>query len=117
MENETAAPAAIHETTAQGHQVLPAAEVLSFPPKPRPSTGEARDAMLLKAEQVAALLSVSRAMFWKLHSQGRIPLPIRLSERVVRWRKQELVDWLAAGCPPRDKLILRKVLDIYASTG
>lgn len=56
---------------------------------------------LLDAKQAATLLSVSRSTFWKLHNQGRVPLPLRLSPRVVRWSRGDLQAWIAAGCPPR----------------
>ena len=65
-------------------------------------------ALLLDCRQAAALLHVSRAAFWKLHSQGRVPLPIRLSARIVRWRRAELESWVAEGCPPRDKWIWKR---------
>jgi predicted DNA-binding transcriptional regulator AlpA len=29
---------------------------------------------------------------------ARMPAPVRLGG-LVRWRRQELLDWLAAGCP------------------
>lgn len=60
-------------------------------------------ALLLDADEAAALIGVSRATFWKLHSQGKVPLPVRLSARVVRWPKHELEHWVRSGCPARDK--------------
>lgn len=59
--------------------------------------------LLLDARQSAELLGMSRSGFLKLHSQGRIPLPLRLSARVVRWRRLELERWTEAGCPARDR--------------
>lgn len=58
--------------------------------------------LMLDCVEAAALMGVCRATFWKLHSQGRVPLPIRFG-RVVRWRRQEIEAWIAAGCPPRDR--------------
>ena len=63
--------------------------------------------LLLDVREAAALIGVSRATFWKLHSQGRVPLPVRLSGRVVRWRKHELEAWVQSGCPTRDKWTLK----------
>jgi len=57
--------------------------------------------LLLTCEQAAAVLGVSRATFWTLHSCGRVPMPIRLSPRVVRWARGELEAWIAADCPNR----------------
>jgi predicted DNA-binding transcriptional regulator AlpA len=59
--------------------------------------------LLLNGNQSAQLIGVSRATFWKLHSLGRVPVPVRLSGRVVRWRKHELEAWVHAGCPSREK--------------
>ena len=56
----------------------------------------------LGARDVAALLGVSARHVWSLHAQGGIPRPIRLG-RCVRWRRRELLTWLDAGCPPRDR--------------
>jgi len=58
--------------------------------------------ILLPAAEAAKLLSVSERHFYKLHSSGRVPRPIRLG-RAVRWRADELRDWVAAGTPPRDR--------------
>lgn len=60
-------------------------------------------ALTLDAAGAAELLGVSRSTFWKLYSEGRTPEPLRLSGRVVRWRREELGAWVRAGCPPRDK--------------
>lgn len=65
--------------------------------------GDSRTTSLtLGCDEAAALLGMSRATFWKLHSNGKVPLPIRFSDRVVRWRRKELEAWVNAGCPPRD---------------
>ena len=53
------------------------------------------------AAQAAALLGISRAQIWKLHSAGRIPMPIYLGAKAPRWRVDELRAWLAAGAPDR----------------
>jgi excisionase family DNA binding protein len=58
--------------------------------------------LLLNAREVAQLLNVSRSTIYALHSAGRIPLPVRLG-RAVRWRADELREWVAAGCPPRNR--------------
>jgi len=57
--------------------------------------------LALTAKDAAALLGISRAQLWKLHSSGKIPMPVRLGTKAPRWRVDELREWLAAGCPDR----------------
>jgi predicted DNA-binding transcriptional regulator AlpA len=60
-------------------------------------------ALTLDASEAAALIGIARSTFWKLHASGRTPAPLRMSGRVVRWRRAELAAWVAAGCPAREK--------------
>lgn len=59
--------------------------------------------LTLDSEAAAQLIGVGRTTLWKLYAIGNLPHPIRLSERVVRWRRVELEAWVSAGCPNRDK--------------
>lgn len=52
------------------------------------------DVTLLTVRQVADLLGVHVRSVWRLAQTGEIPAPIRLSERVVRWRLSDLRDHL-----------------------
>lgn len=63
--------------------------------------GSSSASLLVDAKSAAELIGVSPSTFWKLHSQGRIPNPMRLGGRVVRWRREELSAWVRAGCPAR----------------
>ena len=58
--------------------------------------------LLVDAKDAATLCGVSRSGWWKLHSSGRCPLPIRLGRKTL-WRIAELTDWLNVGCPTRDR--------------
>lgn len=62
--------------------------------------GDADRAALPPAD-AARLLGVSRATFFKLHSAGKVPLPVYLSARCPRWLRAELLAWLEAGAPDR----------------
>lgn len=65
--------------------------------------------LLLDAQASANLCAVSKRTWWAWHSGGYCPLPVRIGGgRVVRWRSDELRDWCAAGCPPREKWIAMK---------
>jgi predicted DNA-binding transcriptional regulator AlpA len=56
---------------------------------------------LLSAKQAAAMCSLSPATWHRMNAAGRCPAPLRLSAGCVRWRSDELRDWVEAGCPAR----------------
>lgn len=58
--------------------------------------------LAVDAIEAAHLCGVSPNHWWKLHNSGRCPAPIRLGRRCL-WRVAELREWMAAGCPPRDR--------------
>ena len=59
--------------------------------------------LLMDARGAARLVGVSTRTWWAFHSAGRTPLPIRLGCRCTRWRRAELIAWIEAGCPARDR--------------
>jgi predicted DNA-binding transcriptional regulator AlpA len=63
--------------------------------------------LLLKAEDAAGVLGMSRAEFYKLHSAAKVPRPLKLTGKLVRWRRDELAAWVTAGCPNREKWEVR----------
>ncbi|MGO9113940.1 MAG: helix-turn-helix transcriptional regulator [Thermoguttaceae bacterium] len=52
---------------------------------------------LITATDFAAMLKVSVRTLWRLRSGGKIPEPVRLGG-AVRWRLDEVKDWIAGGC-------------------
>lgn len=58
--------------------------------------------MLLDVHGVADLLGISASGVRKFDSSGRLPLGIHLG-RCKRWREEELREWIAAGCPSRQR--------------
>jgi predicted DNA-binding transcriptional regulator AlpA len=55
---------------------------------------------LLTARQMAELLGVHVRSVWRMSQAGQIPPPIRMAERVVRWRLADLqvhLDGIASG--------------------
>lgn len=58
------------------------------------------ESALLSADQAAELLAISVRHLHKLNVSERLPRPLRLG-RAVRWRRSELLAWLAAGAPSR----------------
>ena len=63
---------------------------------------QTRSSTLLTDHDVAQQLGVSRSFVHKLRSQGKLPDAIRLG-RCLRWRSDEIADWVAAGCPNRSE--------------
>jgi excisionase family DNA binding protein len=47
---------------------------------------------LLDVQEVANLLGIHRRTVWQMASAGRIPSPVHLSPRVVRWRLSDIED-------------------------
>jgi predicted DNA-binding transcriptional regulator AlpA len=54
------------------------------------------------ASAAAALFGLSERAWWRAHSAGKVPLPIRIG-RACRWRLDELEAWARAGAMPRDR--------------
>lgn len=57
--------------------------------------------VMLKIEDIAGILSVSRRTIYRMLDAGEMPVPIRFGKRMLRWLPQEITDWIAKGCPPR----------------
>ncbi|MFW6119264.1 MAG: helix-turn-helix transcriptional regulator [Planctomycetota bacterium] len=63
---------------------------------------DAKVAGLLTAKELAARLKVGRSTLYRHVSTGRVPEPLKLGG-ATRWRAEEIADWIAAGCPPRNR--------------
>ena len=48
---------------------------------------------LLRLTDVCRLVGLSRSTIYKRVSDGTFPRPLRVSERSVRWRMQDLLEW------------------------
>ncbi len=63
---------------------------------------------LLSADATAKLLDAARSTLYAWDQEGRIPQPVRIGSRTY-WRGSELQEWVAAGCPCRERWnLLRK---------
>lgn len=50
------------------------------------------------------LLAISAPTFYRWLSMGRVgPRPLRVNERCIRWRVEEVMRWIDAGCPSRSE--------------
>jgi excisionase family DNA binding protein len=63
-----------------------------------PDRSETAESPLYTVDQVAAVLQCSVRNIWKLADSGDLPGMVRIG-RLVRWRKSDVSNWLAAGCP------------------
>ncbi len=54
---------------------------------------------MLDVDGFAGLLRCSPRTVYRLADAGRLPRPVKLGA-LVRWRRAEIDEWLAAGCPP-----------------
>ncbi len=57
---------------------------------------------LLSVRELANRLKVSTRHVWSLLSSGRLPEPVRVG-RSVRWRADDIDQWIRLGCPNREK--------------
>lgn len=81
-------------------------DLLRFMGKPC-NRSQALDDILIDAQKVAAICSVSRSMVYKMNEQGILPEPI-MDGRTLRWSFQIIEEWIGNGCPPRRKVVRRK---------
>lgn len=52
------------------------------------------DVAVISVREVAELLGVNARTVWRMSQRGEIPAPIRLGDRVVRWRLSDLREHL-----------------------
>jgi predicted DNA-binding transcriptional regulator AlpA len=80
----------------------PTTRAQSFAPSPvNTAPAEARvEPLLISAAAAAQMCGRSVASWWRDHSAGRIPAPLKLGGRTF-WRAEELRRWIEVGCPPR----------------
>jgi len=66
-------------------------------------------ALLLDVNALAAQLDCSPSHIWRLDRAGLLPKPLKIG-RSVKWRREEIEAWIAAGAPTRSRWVwpLRK---------
>ena len=63
---------------------------------------------LVDAETAAGLCALSTRTWRRLDAAGKVPRPVRLGAKTKRWNREELEQWIAAGCMPRREWEIRK---------
>ena len=71
-----------------------------IPPNGTPSVGPLPSTMT--DAEIAWDLRVSPKTIHRMDEAGKIPAPVTVGARSLRWVRQKIVDWLAAGCPDRE---------------
>lgn len=56
---------------------------------------------LLKPKEAARFLGMAERMLWRHSRSGTAPAPLRIGG-LSRYRRSELLEWLADGCPRID---------------
>ncbi len=69
--------------------------------KPR-DTGDGSRPCTMTDREVAIELRVSAKTIRRMHTAGKLPRPLLIGSRSLRWLRQTLVEWLALGCPDRE---------------
>jgi predicted DNA-binding transcriptional regulator AlpA len=60
------------------------------------------EGLLIDIDQLSVLLRRSVASLERDQAAGRLPAQVYVGGS-RRWRRAEIVAWVAAGCPPRDQ--------------
>lgn len=55
---------------------------------------------LLTTRQAASLLSVGERTLWRWSRSGLAPAPLKVGGSCVRFRRQDLINWIANDCQP-----------------
>jgi excisionase family DNA binding protein len=58
--------------------------------------------LLLGVKEVCSALGLGRTAIYGLINSGRLPMPLKLGGKVC-WRRDEILRWIAADCPPRKR--------------
>ena len=66
------------------------------PPNPAPR--------LLRLPDVLARVGLRRSRLYDLIAAGRFPKPVKLSERAVAWRDDEIDEWVRQRIAERDEV-------------
>jgi len=69
--------------------------------KTKKPDGNGGQPLALNAVELARMLDVSLRHVWRQSSAGKLPKPLRIGSKCVRWTRSEIEGWLAAGAPDR----------------
>lgn len=50
---------------------------------------------MLRRRSVERMTGLSKSTLYRLIKQGRFPAPLRMTRKAVRWRREEVNEWLS----------------------
>ena len=56
----------------------------------------------MTSPEIGRELRTSAKTISRMHDAGKLPRPVMVGARSLRWVRQTIVEWLAAGCPDRE---------------
>ena len=57
--------------------------------------------ILLTAQAVGDMLSLSKRAVFRMRSAGLIVAPVKVGAGAIRWRKSDVEQWIELGCPTK----------------
>jgi len=63
------------------------------------SSDQLDDLQMISADDLAAILKISKRTLWRLLSSKGLPEPTRFG-KCVRWRRGIMEQWIDKGCQP-----------------
>ena len=68
--------------------------LLKSQPSLRGERGMSQENRLIRIDEVLEIVGVSKSVLYEMIGRGQFPRPVRISLRAVRWRQQDLDEWL-----------------------
>ncbi len=72
-------------------------------PEANPDTKPEAPPLVLDIHDVARGLKTSAKTVRRMHAEGKLPAPLVIGSRSLRWCRETLVRWVAAGGPSREE--------------
>jgi predicted DNA-binding transcriptional regulator AlpA len=67
---------------------------------PAVATPAASVPLYIGSKEVAKMLGISKSTLKEARKRGAVgPKPFRLGTQILRWNRQEILEWAKAGCP------------------
>ena len=67
-----------------------------------PVTGDGPLPFTMTDAEIGRELRLSAKSIRRMYEAGKLPRPVMVGARSLRWVRQTIVEWLAAGCPDRE---------------